>query len=451
MLYTPWSRCSRACGGGVQTRSAQCVSQAGAAQASMGACSPAGARPIASLQTSLCNTAACASPYWTVPQRWSTCSLPCVGSDGVVGTSQAEPSRCMSPSVNGSVVEAAGSLCEAAGLVRPASQVACNVAACPQPVLASWLVGDWGECTAPSTAPRCGTRYGVSERRVVCAFDDGYEVDDVECVDGGVVRPLSSRVCAVDGPECGCRTMHDCPSAGTSECRGGVCECLSGWGGFDCSVELMLAASGSACVGGVVDVAGTCCTGLIDSGTGACCSGGAATDADGSCCAAGVAVDGCGVCGGNGVAVDVTGLCCTTLLTPSGHCCVNSTVDSCGVCGGMNSCGVEVSVSIDGSLAGAVTSDRLAAALLTSVGHVTGVSLDRQSGPRRESAMAMRGRDLEVSDPFSKYCCTLVRSDIALVCVRVIADGYDSVVLSVVTAAVQCRCSGSAPVQWHLG
>jgi hypothetical protein len=82
---------------------------------------------------------------------------------------------------------------------------------------------------------------------------------------------------------------------------------------------------------------------------GSCCSsaaGNATIAADGSCCITG-AMDICGVCGGFATAVDAVGTCCSGTIGEDGLCCASGAFDTCGICDGDDSsCNVAADVAL---------------------------------------------------------------------------------------------------------
>ena len=351
--------------------------------------------------TSACNTQPCPTLSWRASNDWSTCSSPCISSlvvsdnDTTLGVSTSSPPVCVLTdpvSLDATVVDRQrcnGTDAPPEALVRP-----CNRFLCPE-LRTSWWVGPWSDCSESGavgngselavvdsesatvsvmmtslTTLRCGT--GRRWRDVVCRSGGGSDgngsfllttpavvtVPDARCVGQ---RPVESESC--DAGACGCASDADCavPVSNHAVCNSGVgdgaCGCGPGWAGSGCSIPLLQSTSGDEC-SGVVDVSGACC-GLgvaIDAVTGQCCGDGAAIDGSGRCCSMGKAVDACGVCGGSGIGLDVSGACCSTVIAPSGDCCVNATLDDCGVCGGTNACDAVItltsSVEDDSALSG---------------------------------------------------------------------------------------------------
>jgi hypothetical protein len=230
--------------------------------------------------------------------------------------------------------------CILAGLPEPPSTKGCNRFPCPRDQY-TWKISEWGDCN--TVTADCGT--GTHSRVVVCVDGDGITALDSDCQRRVGEKPDDVEECD-SGVACGCIVNSDCPQS-TMQCSAaGKCECITGYGGSDCTIPLLTASLGASCENGIVDLAGTCCGGFVSTVTGLCCGEGAVVDLNGACCAPGVGVDACGVCGGTGVAVDVQGTCCKSPLPPSGLCCDADGVDSCGVCGGVNACPAIVSIAL---------------------------------------------------------------------------------------------------------
>ncbi|MDE3156438.1 MAG: thrombospondin type-1 domain-containing protein, partial [Acidobacteriota bacterium] len=116
-VFSDWSTCSAACGGGTQTRTAVCEDSNGTVVANS-AC--AGLPPAAGPTSQACNTQACVTYQWVL-SAWSACSATCGG-----GT-QTRTAVCVDSSNN--VVPDA----DCAGLppATGATSMACNTQACP--------------------------------------------------------------------------------------------------------------------------------------------------------------------------------------------------------------------------------------------------------------------------------------------------------------------------------
>lgn len=308
--------CSAACGGGIQYRTAFCVSSAGN-QVPNSRC-VAGARPTEVLS---CNTATCPDFFWR-PGDWSRCTVNCGGGE------RTRTVHCIS---NGA--EVAASSCPAAS--RPPTSVACNTRPC---VTYAFELGPFGACSAA-----CGG--GVQTRSVSCVSSAGESVPLATCTNflgtlgANPVAPASSIVC--NQRPCDPCAGRTCSGRGT--CRNGVCQCAVGYTGTNCERP-------SRCSGGLLDATGQCCPSSLLNKRGQCCPGASPVlDANGECCPSGN-LDVCGVCGGSAVVVDALGVCCSTVLDAGFLCCASGEVDACGVCDGSNECSVSattVGVSVD--------------------------------------------------------------------------------------------------------
>eukprot|EP00058_Branchiostoma_floridae_P021139 XP_002606629.1 hypothetical protein BRAFLDRAFT_209557 [Branchiostoma floridae] len=145
--FTPWSECTRTCGGGSRFRDASCL-DSGGNPVSHDECD-ASSRIV----DQVCNDRAC--PQWVV-NDWTGCSVTC--GDGV---------RHRQAFCHNGVQEVELSDCETDS--RPEMKQPCNLGECP-----TWHYGSWGQCTVT-----CGRGYRL--RAVVCRTPKGEELEDSEC------------------------------------------------------------------------------------------------------------------------------------------------------------------------------------------------------------------------------------------------------------------------------
>ncbi|XP_037091736.1 A disintegrin and metalloproteinase with thrombospondin motifs 9-like isoform X1 [Pollicipes pollicipes] len=161
--FGDWSPCSRTCGGGVQNRSAVCVTSSNQPLADS-RCNQAERR-----LTRPCGSAEC--PGWRVG-NWSACSKTCGAGQRL------RPYWCAR---GDSYV--AQSYCDPT--LAPSQTQPCEMAACAQ-----WRALAWDECSVS-----CGQ--GASRRSVICTTPDGHRIDDSLC---GGDRPKMTRAC--ERPPC---------------------------------------------------------------------------------------------------------------------------------------------------------------------------------------------------------------------------------------------------------
>eukprot|EP00958_Prasinococcus_capsulatus_P023825 scaffold3619_cov328-Prasinococcus_capsulatus_cf.AAC.12 len=157
-----WGTCSATCGGGMQSRTVECVSSSGTA---VDDSECAETKPVSSQE---CNTQACTTYSWN-KGSWGTCSESCGGG------MQSRTVECVSPVGTG----VADSECAEA---KPASSQSCNTQAC---LTYEWDEGSWGTCSET-----CGG--GNQSRTVQCMSSLGVAVSDSEC---GETKPASSQSC----------------------------------------------------------------------------------------------------------------------------------------------------------------------------------------------------------------------------------------------------------------
>lgn len=159
--YSAWSTCSVGCGGGTQTRTAECRNADNSIQANTAEC---GTRDILSRT---CNEAACITYAWRY-SGWSECSAPCnggthtrtascIGSDGSTATNTA--------------------LCGTQGVLSgPCNTLACRTY--------QWVYGEWSDCDE-----ECGT--GFQTRSASCRDDTGATAFNSQCTSG--LEPTTQR------------------------------------------------------------------------------------------------------------------------------------------------------------------------------------------------------------------------------------------------------------------
>lgn len=165
----PFGLCSKTCGGGTQTRSVVCQTNAGQS-ASENLCP----QPKPTTQQS-CNTQACDPNYtfsWDVG-TYGTCSKTCGG-----GT-QTRPVVCKRS--DGITVE--DLYCVA--IPKPATQQACNTQSCDAGYTYSWLLNPYSTCSKT-----CGG--GTQTRSVVCQRNDGQFVSEALCP---LPKPVTQQTC----------------------------------------------------------------------------------------------------------------------------------------------------------------------------------------------------------------------------------------------------------------
>uniref|UniRef100_A0A3P9Q081 ADAM metallopeptidase with thrombospondin type 1 motif 9 n=1 Tax=Poecilia reticulata TaxID=8081 RepID=A0A3P9Q081_POERE len=160
--YSPWSECSKSCGGGTRLRGAVCRKTSGGEDDDESNCSQ---RDKLTVQP--CNEFLC--PQWKTGD-WSECLVTC--GKGYrhrqtwcqFGEDRLDDRFC--------------------GAAKPES-----VQACQQQECASWQVGPWGQCTTS-----CGPGYQM--RAVKCVVGSyGAVMDDAEC--NAATRPTDTQDCEV--------------------------------------------------------------------------------------------------------------------------------------------------------------------------------------------------------------------------------------------------------------
>ncbi|XP_057217924.1 A disintegrin and metalloproteinase with thrombospondin motifs 9 [Triplophysa rosa] len=156
--YSPWSECSRSCGGGTRRRNAVCGKSA-----KSGDDSKCNAQDKLSVQP--CNEFQC--PQWKTGE-WSECLVTCgKGYKHRQTWCQFAEERLDDHFCDSSKPE--------------------SVQACQQQECASWQVGSWGPCTST-----CGP--GYQRRAVKCVVGSyGTVMDDMEC--NAATRPTDTQDC----------------------------------------------------------------------------------------------------------------------------------------------------------------------------------------------------------------------------------------------------------------
>ncbi len=170
-----YSNCSKACGGGAQTRTVACRRNDGKnVEDSHCASQP---KPESSRA---CNTHSCQVATW-VTGEYGACSKACDG-----GTQ----SRSVTCQLGGQPV--AESSCTG---TKPVTQQACNTQACQYTY--SWLVGQYGACSKT-----CGG--GTQTRSVICRRNDGQNVADQLCAQP---KPGTQQACNTQACSPGFKTV----------------------------------------------------------------------------------------------------------------------------------------------------------------------------------------------------------------------------------------------------
>ncbi|XP_068714564.1 A disintegrin and metalloproteinase with thrombospondin motifs 9-like isoform X3 [Montipora foliosa] len=166
--YTEWSKCSKSCNGGRQTRRAECEDDFGATLKEMD-CRPSDKEPL----RRPCNTFIC--PWWT-NGTWSSCSVTCGSGQ------QTRELKCISE--RGDVTQAS---CDQKK--KPESTRSCDMDSCPY-----WFAGKWTDCSQSCDS-------GTMTRHVMCLSGEkiAKQVDDAHC--SSAARPQSRKVCKIQDCE----------------------------------------------------------------------------------------------------------------------------------------------------------------------------------------------------------------------------------------------------------
>ena len=147
-IYSNWTSCSVGCGGGVQTRTAQCYDSVYAQWPATSTCTLALPSPVTA---QACNVQACPAPAivytWSASPYWSACPVVCGG--GV----QVRAVSCINPLTSAVV---SSTLCPTSSI--PSATQACATRTCD---IYSWVAGAWSTCSSNCTG-------GVQYRQVQC-------------------------------------------------------------------------------------------------------------------------------------------------------------------------------------------------------------------------------------------------------------------------------------------
>ncbi len=237
----PWSACNATCGGGIHTRSVECL--VGGKAVGPEQCYAAG--QIRPATDKICSPWPCETFTWSVGP-WGPCGAACGGS------LTKRHVACVNSL--GSVLPF--NACSGAGPM-PAATAACNTAQC-NPCAADPQCNGNGNCTTTVTD---------ATMTPVCACDHGY-----------------------GGSDCG--QHQPCQAESVLDSNGACCVGVRDRLGDCCPQPARLDACGE-CNGtnASVDASGVCCNGLID-GAGMCCPGNKRLDVCGVCEGAGTT---CGV------------------------------------------------------------------------------------------------------------------------------------------------------------
>ncbi|KAK3270624.1 hypothetical protein CYMTET_20985, partial [Cymbomonas tetramitiformis] len=294
--YGSWGECSKTCGGGIQSRTIQCIEGGNigtpvavgvqhcsetTADPAMKALLIAGGEAFAAYATRGCSLEACETAFWSTAE-WGRCNQTCGG-----GT-QSRTVTCRN-AANEAVPDDS---CVAAD--APISLKACNTHACESYV---WASGPWGTCSVECSS-------GVQTRTVVCSSSTGTVADAAHCTNA---EPSSTRAC----------NTHACPDAAQSQ-------------------AFQVPQASEECSGAEM-ADGSCCTSGLISASSECCAAGSSLDGLHECCGVGLNIDACGVCGGDSIVVAVDGTCCAGVLDAASMCCASGVLDECGICDGDDS------------------------------------------------------------------------------------------------------------------
>jgi len=197
--YGTWTKCSKDCGGGVQTRSQSCVDSTGAS-VDAARCSGSTQQPT----QQACNTGVCPSYVWE-SSAWSACSASCGGGTQTRAATCVDEKDTKSPKT-----PANNNLCT---LTMPATAQSCNTAACPLPPNWQWVADAWGTCSAS-----CGG--GLTTRAVRCTNTVDSTVDTTGASCSATAKPATQQTCSQQG----------CPTYSWSASGFGTCSKACGSG-----------------------------------------------------------------------------------------------------------------------------------------------------------------------------------------------------------------------------
>ena len=102
-----------------------------------------------------------------------------------------------------------------------------------------YIAGGWSECSIPCRDENNSTQIGYQTRRtIICAFQNGTEVDDNNCDD--LYKPPMNRTC--NDFVCNfCAPLIEKPNIcypnGQCDANAGLCICDPAWGGQFCDIE----------------------------------------------------------------------------------------------------------------------------------------------------------------------------------------------------------------------
>jgi len=219
-LADAWSDCSKACGGGTQTRNLSCHLPHDAPYYGAPAPDPTLCPTTLPPAVQICNIQACPSFYWSIAS-WSGCSQSCGG-----GT-QTGSYVCYSAATSAQV---AASNC---GTAPAASTRACGTSVCP---VYQWFISsNWSVCNAACAG-------GAQTRSVYCrdtsrtpppnstaTLDTPVDVaNDSFCTPTGA-RPPTVQVCNIG--------TNLCQNGGICNITNKRCSCIAGWYGFNCQYK----------------------------------------------------------------------------------------------------------------------------------------------------------------------------------------------------------------------
>lgn len=182
----PYGMCSKSCGGGTKSRVVSCQHQNGSYSNDSNCPAP---KPST---TSICNPDTCPETYSWVPGAWSTCSKTCGGG------SRTRSVTCRT--AQGIIADE--SFCSG---TKPAETEPCNVQNCNFGY--TWVTGSWGNCSKECEG-------GKQYRSLGCLRDDGVYVPQSLCT---ATRPAIERACNTQACPAACTTYPINKSVADSE------------------------------------------------------------------------------------------------------------------------------------------------------------------------------------------------------------------------------------------